>query len=216
MGYRKVTLSVGEYYHVFTKSIAGYEIFRNDHEYERMLAVLRFYQSAKKGIKFSWSLKDRLTFYKDATYKSHGRVQIIAYCLMPTHVHLFLRQVTENGITEYMRLALNSYARYFNVKTKRHGPLWESRFVSARVGTDAQAFHLTRYIHLNPVSAGLVESANRWKHSSIHEYLDRSKTNGFCEFREIVPAPPAQYKKFVDDRQDYQHQLQLIKKCMFD
>lgn len=216
MGYRKTILSVGEYYHVFTKSIAGYEIFRNEHEYDRMLAILRFYQSAKKGVKFSWSLNQSLTFYKNAPHESHNHVQVIAYCLMPTHVHLFLRQLTENGISQYMRFALNSYARYFNVKTKRHGPLWESRFACVRVETDAQALHLTRYIHLNPVSAGLAGQADRWKYSSIHEYLHRLAENGFCEFKDIISTFPDAYKEFVNDRRDYQRELQLIKKCLLD
>jgi putative transposase len=216
MGYRKTILSVGECYHVFTKSIAGYEIFRNEGEYDRMLAILQFYQSSKKGTKFSWLLNPSLTFYKSALVQSHKRVQMIAYCLMPTHIHLFLRQLAQNGISEYMRFALNSYARHFNEKTKRHGPLWESRFACVRVETNAQALHLTRYIHLNPVSAGLVKQADQWKYSSIHEYLNSLDGQGLCEFKDIISTLPDSYKKFVDDRQNYQQELQWIKKCLFD
>ena len=55
-------------------------------------------------------------------------VEIIAYCIMPTHFHLVVKQLKEDGISFFIQQILNSYSRYFNIKTKRKGPLWEGRF----------------------------------------------------------------------------------------
>ncbi len=76
---------------------------------------------------------------------------------MPTHIHLILKQLKEDGISAYMSKILNSYTCYFNRRTKRKGPLWESRFKRVEVTSDEQLLHLTRYIHLNPVTAHIVE-----------------------------------------------------------
>ena len=70
-----------------------------------------------------------------------------------------------------MRRLLNSYTRYFNEKIKRKGPLWEGRFKKVLVNSDEQLLHLTRYVHLNPVSAGIVEKPEDWPCSSYREYI---------------------------------------------
>ena len=72
---------------------------------------------------------------------------------------------------------LNSYSRYFNTKQKRKGPLWEGRFENVLIKTDEQLLHLTRYIHLNPVTAYLVDQAKDWQASSYNEYLENSDFN---------------------------------------
>jgi putative transposase len=76
---------------------------------------------------------------------------------MPTHIHLVLRQLKDGGISKFMSNILNSYSRYFNIKHNRKGPLWEGRFRKVLVGSDEQLLHLTRYVHLNPVTACLVD-----------------------------------------------------------
>ncbi|MFH1855789.1 MAG: transposase [Candidatus Omnitrophota bacterium] len=83
----------GHVYHVFSKSIANFKIFNNEADYSRIV------EDKEKAI------------------------EIIAYCLMPTHLHLMLKQLKDNAISDFMRKLLNSYSRYFNVKYKRKGTL---------------------------------------------------------------------------------------------
>lgn len=215
MGRRKVVLVRNHYYHVFTRSIAEYQVFRTDREYKRMLDALRFYRNHQPGVRFSWWLNQALKKYTTMQTNT-PRIQVLAYCLMPTHIHLFLQQIEKNGISEFMRLVLNSYAKYFNIRTKRRGPLWESKFKNVRVETDEQALHLTRYIHLNPVSAGLVPNAEDWQFSSYGEYLGNHKAEAFCEFEHVLNIVPEQYRKFVDDRKDEQRHLQILKANLLD
>ena len=214
MGYRKVPLANGCHYHVFNKSIAGFEIFRYREEYLRMLQTLRFYRTALKGESYSLALRDKYLYAPEV----HGpeRVRVLAYCIMPTHVHLFLEQITSDGIADFMRYATGGYTKYFNLRAKRKGPLWESRFESRLVKTDIYALHLARYIHLNPTSAGLANKPNDWEFSSYHEYLEQSQDKHFCEFKHAINASPETIRKFTEDREDYQRSLQIIKSLILE
>lgn len=144
-------------------------------------------------------------------------VEIIAYCIMPNHIHLLLEQIEENGISKYMNNILNSYSRYFNTKYERKGPLWESRFKNVMVLTDEQLIHLTRYIHLNPVTASLVNKPEDWQFSSYKEYIGKIETDKFiCKFDDYIDVSPSIYADFVENNIDYQKELAMIKNAIFD
>jgi putative transposase len=202
-------------FHVFTKSIADYIIFRSDEDYRRMLELFKFYMFERKN-SFSnyWRMPDNK---KELEYKGKKIVKIIAYCLMPTHIHLIISNEIEKGIVLFMKNLLDSYSKYFNLKVKRKGPLWESRYKTVLVETDEQLLHLTRYIHLNPVTAYLINKPEEWKFSSYLEYLgeinDREKISEYEEFLEINPKD---YKIFVENRISYQRELNKIKKLTFE
>jgi putative transposase len=215
MGRRKEPLVTGGYYHVYNKSIAEFEIFRFRDEYVRMRETLCFYRTSSPRINYSTALK---LVDGPESPKHHGaeRVRLIAYCLMPTHFHLLVEQLAKNGVYELLKYLLGSYARYFNVKTRRKGPLWQSRFEARPVETDEDLLHMTRYIHLNPTSAELVKRPEDWEFSSYHEYLGVSKTPQYCKFKKNVSLTPDAYRKFAEDRIDYQRSLQIIKKHLLD
>lgn len=212
---RKVPLVKGGYYHIYSKSIAEFEIFRFRDEYVRMRETFRFYRTAIRRMSYSAAMK-----FVDGPEapQHHGpeRFRLIAYCIMPTHFHLLVEQRTQNGISEFSRLSLESYTHFFNKKSRRKGPLWQSRFESRKVETDEDLLHMTRYIHLNPASAGLVKRPEDWEFSSYHEYLRSPKTPPLCDFKKNVPLTSAAYKKFADDRIDYQRSLQIIKAHLLD
>ena len=211
---RKVPLANGSFYHAFNRSIAGFEIFRFREEYQRMTEAMRFYRTSVQGQSFS--LVSRSERLGDPGLHGPARVRVIAYCLMPTHIHLFLEQLKESGVEEYMRYVTGGYAMYFNQRAERKGPLWESRFQVRCVETDSYALHLSRYIHLNPTSAGLVEKAEDWEFSSYQEHLGISKDETLCDFRKILSLSPEVVRKFTQDRTDYQRSLQILKAYLFD
>jgi putative transposase len=136
---------------------------------------------------------------------------------MPTHLHLVLKQLRAHGISQYIGRLLNSYSRYFNKRYERKGPLWESRFQSLLVESDEQLLHLTRYLHLNPVTAGLVESPETWEYSSYREYLGLvSKEEGACNYSGLLEIGPLAYQRFVCNRIDYQRKLARIKNLLIE
>jgi len=214
MGRRKVALANGCHYHVFNKSIAGFEIFRSRDEFLRMREVLRFYRTAFAGRCFSQAVSLGKTRATD--FHGPARCRVIAYCVMPTHLHLFLEQLTTDGISDYMRSVMHSYGSFFNLRMNRRGPLWESRFKCVMVTEDAHALHLARYIHLNPTSAGLSKRPEDWEFSSYHEYLHLLQGEGFCEFKQLMSFSPENFRHFTEQRAEYQKSLQTIKYLLLD
>jgi putative transposase len=128
-----------------------------------------------------------------------------------------MQQLREKGILRYMILLLNSYGHYFNKKYKRKGPLWESRFQNVLVDSDDQLLHLTRYVHLNPVTAELTNSPEAWAYSSYREYLGLVTPEAkLCDHSGMLEVKPLDYQRFVCNRIDYQRQLAWIKNLLIE
>lgn len=180
--------------------------------------AMRFYQIEKPPAKFSTFLSLKITqqfgfekYFEKFFLEGKKLVNIIAYCLMPTHPHFILQQLVDNGISIYMNRVLNSYSRYFNTLYKRKGPLWESRFKHILVDKDEQLIHLSRYIHSNPTTAGLVKKPEDWQYSSYREYIGKKEPDGLINHEGLLDITPKSYQKFVNDRIDYQKKLAIIK-----
>lgn len=221
MPIRIVPIVTDEVHHVFSKSIAGFRVFRDDREYERMRKVLKFYTKENPPLKFSafLELKNKNDFQqrKISDNDNDDLVKIIAYCLMPTHLHLVLKQVKNDGISIFMRRVLNSYAKYFNIKIERKGPLWESRFKNSALRTDEILLHVTRYIHLNPVTAYLTDCPNDWAFSSYKEFLGQAEEDEkVCDFSELTDVKPKSYREFVGSNIDHQRKRAYIKKYFLE
>jgi len=214
---RRFPLVRGEVYHVFNKSIAGYRIFNNDTEFIRMKEVVSYYQWEVRETKFSRWRNTKNKGIVERNAKDDKLIDIIAYCVMPTHFHLILKQLKDKGISVFMSQISNSYTRYFNLKHKRKGPLWEKEFQNVLVSTDEQFLHLTRYIHLNPVTAFLADKPEDWPVSSYREFLEEVEDGEkICSFKNILDITPKQYKTFVDDRISYQRGLGKIKHLILE
>lgn len=215
---RKHNLTTGQTYHIFSRSIAGYVIFNSDGEYSRMLDVFEYYVNERPSLSISRYLalsdeaqRERLEMDKN----SERLVDIIAYCIMPTHIHLVLKQLKDKGIVLYMKNILNSYSRYFNTKHIRKGPLWEGRFKSVLIEKQEYLQHLTRYVHLNPVTSKLTENPSNWKYSSYNEYLNDDPEK-LCRYADMLEIDAQQYKTFVEDRIAYQQELHQIKSMLLE
>ncbi len=215
MPIRNAPLVNHEIYHIYNKSIAGFKIFNTTTDYNRMLSELDFYSLENPPCKFSEYENMKIILpsdYFDISDNLTKLVEILAFCIMPTHIHLILKQLIEGGISEFMQKILLSYSKYFNLKHNRKGPLWESRFKNILVNTDEQFLHLTRYIHLNPVTAHLVEKPEDWQYSSYAEYLTRTNHKNLCnDYSRHLNMNIAAYKKFVNDHIGYQRELAQIK-----
>ena len=218
---RRETLANEECYHIFSRSIAQYKIFNNEHDYLRVIDLIKFYRFSDLECSYSYFLS-RSSIIQKAIMAKHEKnspvlVDIIAYSLMPTHIHLILKQIADKGISIFMSNLLNSYTRFFNIKHGRKGPLWEQRFQNKLIKNDYQLLHVSRYLHLNATTAGLAEKPEEWKYSSYYEYIAPDTSNdSFCKFRDLIDLKPNQYKKFVKDQISYQKDLAKIKHLLID
>lgn len=146
--------------------------------------------------------KDRLTYLsilKEIKQKHH--LLLYTYCLMSNHVHLHL----ETGSIEIgrsMKLINMRYAVYFNKKYQLIGHLFQDRYYSELVENDAYNLEISKYIHLNPVRANIVDNPLDYPWSSYGAYLskrdddlvDKSKILGYFQ-----NSSPSMYRKFVEE-----------------
>ena len=211
------------YYHVFNRGVNKRPIFKSKYEYNRFLLLLRFYNSVEYPVKFSKFAKlsvDQRKEIWNRLEKEKNHTDILAYCLMPNHFHLLLKQNSENGISKLLGNLQNSYARYFNIKNERIGPLFQGQFKAVKIDGEEQLLHVSRYIHLNPYSSAIVKDLNAlqsYTWSSLREYLDKTPYN-LCVKEDIfvIFKNRESYKNFVLDNADYQKELENIKHLTFD
>lgn len=213
MPYRIIPFVNGQYYHIYNRGSEKRSIFENQRDYQRFLKTLKYYQIEGPKPRFSCfpnPLCDKL----DETKKI---VEIIAYCLMPNHFHLLIRQNKENGITEFMSKLLNSYTKYYNTKHNRVGALLQGMFKAVLIESNEQLIHVSRYIHLNPIVSYLVKNLDQYNWSSYQEYI-KNNCKSFCSKNIILDQfkNPESYKEFVLDQVGYGLELELIKHQLVD
>jgi len=97
--------------------------------------------------------------------------RFFAYCLLSNHFHLLMR-TDSISLSRVMHFVLAAYARHFNLKFSRQGHVFENRFKSFPCTDDRYFLACLRYIHLNPVKAGIVQEPGEWKWSGHRELSD--------------------------------------------
>ena len=182
MPQRDIQFSTGDHYHLYNRGNNRERIFFERENYLFFLRRLRQYLLPI--------------------------LEVVAYCLMPTHYHLVV-QIKTNKTSEVlktsevsramMRFSV-SYTKAMNKRYDRVGALFQGAFQAKRVDSDAYLAHLSRYIHLNPMLAGYGSSPEEWEFSSYAEYL--GLRDGSLPVPEIVLAQfPSReaYQAFVED-----------------
>ena len=140
----------GGFYHLYNRGVNRGEIFFEEKNYLYFLSRVK---------KYLFPVMD-----------------LIAYCLMPTHYHLlvFGDETSEvfktSEVSRAMMKLSVSYTKAINLHYDRVGPLFQGAFQAKLVDTDAYLWQVVGYIHLNPVEAGLVKAPEDWKYSSYHIY----------------------------------------------
>jgi putative transposase len=132
-------------YHIIVRGINQQDIFHEDSDFAKYLGAVK-----KLGAECG--------------------ITVLGYCLMSNHAHLLLM---ENGynISDYMKRLGSNYAQWYNRKYERRGPLFQDRFRSECVEDEAYLLAVIRYIHNNPVRAGIVSSPEKYRWSSGASYL---------------------------------------------
>jgi len=205
---RNIPLVTNKIYHILNRGTGAIPIFKKKFDYLKFLKSLFYYQNTNPP-------NQRQKIIQEMQQKQDFLVKIIAFCLMPNHFHLLLKQQKNNGIVRFISLIQNSYSRYFNLKYQRKGGVFEGRFKAIRIETEAQLLHLSRYIHLNPHSSYLTKTLDQlflYPYSSLPEYLGKSDKS--LSQKEIILAhfpSKISYRKFIEDQADYQRSLEEIK-----
>lgn len=166
------------FYHVTSRGNEQKDVFRNRRDREQFLSYL---QSATERY--------------DAV--------IHAYCLMSNHYHL-LMETPSGNLSQIMRHINGAYTTYFNVKRKRAGHLFQGRYKAILVEADKYAVELSRYIHLNPVRAGMAAKPEEYEWSSYRHLLGMVETPAWLTTSFILGyfggnGARDKYREFVND-----------------
>jgi REP element-mobilizing transposase RayT len=136
--------------------------------------------------------------------KNRKPFRIFTYCLMPNHFHLLL-EAGETPVAVVLQRLLTGYTQYFNRTYKHKGHLLQGRYKSIICDKDSYLLELNRYIHLNPVRAGLVKTPAGWKWSGYGEYIDKRQKRlvtvepVLSQFGKNATGAVKRYVAFVND-----------------
>lgn len=179
---RTTSLVPGCFFHVYNRGHNCERIFFEEENYAFFLRRFREHVASEVGL-------------------------VAAYVLMPSHFHFVVKLQTD-GFSRAMQNFQISYTKAINTRFRRVGSAFQGAFQAKQVETDEYLLHLSRYLHLNPVSAGMVRMAEEWAYSSYREYVGLRE--GTLPHPEIVLRQFAndssiaqlQYRKFVESYQE--------------
>ena len=207
------------YYHIYNRGVEKRIIFMDDQDYRVFLHLLKFYLSPPDPLVnhplTSLTGLDPVRLRPFTTLEKE--IDLYAYCLMPNHFHLLLKQITRDGITKLLIKVLTTYVMYFNKRYKRVGHLFQGTYKGVLIDSDAYLLHLSRYIHLNP--SGLtgsnpvtylyssysyylgIKNASWVKPKFILDYFQTNKNDLF------LPKKINSYKNFVEESEQNLQEL---------
>lgn len=190
----------GSFYHIYNRGVEKRKTFMDRRDHLRFLETLDFYRKSPVPMKLSDFRRGVVKLKKIENQTE--MVKIYCYCLMPNHFHLLVQQLTDGGISEFMRKMADSYTRYFNTKHKRVGSLFQGVFKAKLIETEEYLLHLSKYIHRN--SFPLDEWERRFYPYSSYRYYLSGEQHPFCDTDFISSYfsktnPKLTYQSFVEE-----------------
>ena len=212
MPYRRQQLVNDEIYHVVVRGIDDNLLFKDlDDHYRGIFSIYEFnntipveifkrrreIQAAKQKLKKGGHrMSPKLALTNDGREKL---IEILAFCFMPNHIHLLLKQLKDNGITRFMRKVGAGYGRYFNKKYNRKGYVFQNSFISVHVDNEEQLKTVFVYVHVNPTS--LIEP--KWKEKGIKnpkkaiKFLENYKWSSYQDYSNKKNFPSVTDREFI-------------------
>lgn len=170
-----ITYTTGQYYHLYNRGRSRLSICHNTEDFLNILTELKQYSR-----------------------KYH--ITIIAYCFLPNHYHLLVRQDDTPRASLLPQRVFNSYSKSYNLKYNHSGTIFEGPVKVKPVRDKLYLLHLCRYIHSNPVLHGFVQQVDDWHYSNYPEWVNtRSGSLVDRVFVETYFPTPAQYREFMAD-----------------
>jgi REP element-mobilizing transposase RayT len=160
----------GAYYHIMNRGLAYQDVFADRSDRELFLNLL------------------------SECHEMWG-IRVIAYCLLSNHYHLLI-QTPQGNLSRVMRHVDGLYTQHFNRRQKRDGPLFRGRYKAIVVDAEEYLMAVARYIHHNPVAAGLVRSPERYEWSSCRLYLEERRRPVWLDTDQLLGRfPPKDRRK---------------------
>jgi len=191
---RRTQFVNGEFYHVYNRGVEKRDIFIDEQDYFRAIHALYVFNDTNSHLHLAREIVRGPTSTISRETKPPQRdllVDIIAYCLMPNHYHLFLQQRQKDGIAKFMQKLGTGYTMYFNKRYERSGVLFQGKFKSILVNKEKYFLTLLNYMHLNPVD--LIQSD--WKEEGIknwqkvHKFLEEYRWSSYRDYIGIKNFP---------------------------
>lgn len=191
------------YYHVYNRGVEKRDIFLDDRDYRMFLYQIKYYL----GIPEKDDIKQNFRSLRNKVY-------LLAYCLMPNHYHLLVKQISKDGMTKLLRAVCTNYVTYFNTRYKRVGGLFQGKYKAAMVDKDEYFLHLSRYIHINPRELNRVgpywgsDPLRSYPYSSYNYYIQSTPPDWLNINELLAYFPLAQqhknhsYQEFVENRDE--------------
>jgi len=197
MSLRKFPLVSGEHYHIYSRGNGKRDIFHDKADYQRFIKLL-FIANSEENFRLS-EIKDPFSIERGNILVSIG-----AYCLMPNHFHILLRQESDGGISKFIQKVMTGYTMYYNKRYEKTGSLCEGKFKSQLLDTDNYLKYIFSYIHLNPVKLifsnwkkdGFIDKTQKsraltfleeYPYSSFHSYIETNKKESLILTKESFP-----------------------------
>lgn len=208
----------GEIYHIYNRGVEKRTIFTDDRDRLRFLKSLRVFNTTAPATNLH-----RSVFEVELQTRGKPLVEILTFCLMPNHYHCMLRQVAEDGITEFMRKLGTGYTNYFNLRNTRVGPLFQGVFKAVLLEKESHLTHLPHYIHLNPLDLSMPE----WRDGRVRNvakalsFLKQYRWSSLSDYLDAPQFPKIIEKSFlaeyVGDPQAFlMHMREWIQRPNFD
>jgi len=212
---RRDPFITGEYYHIYNRGVEKRKIFLCNKDYFRFLESMKEFNNAKPvySLFLHRELKRRGAL---DVQRLKELVEIVCYCLNPNHFHFILKQTVENGISEYMKRIGGGYTKYFNHHNQRSGFLFQGRFKSVHIKTNAQLLYLSAYVNKNRYIHGYGDDLD-WPFSSFQEYTGK-RNNGICNRNEIRNQfkSKSEYREFIQENALYMKEKKEDEKYLLE
>lgn len=222
---RKYPLVENEYYHIFNRGVDKRTIFLGEKDFQRFVISMNLLNDEQDGLMIKWRdyqknnpqraiLSDFLT---SDVRKRNPLVEIIAFSFLPNHYHYILRQIAEKGIERYMQKFGNSYTKYFNEKHQRSGALFQGKFKSTHIKSNAQLLRMSVYVNCNS-EIHKIHSARNYRWCSFSEYLGESSEK-LCSKRVILShfKDKEDYRKYaLENIRDFQESKEDEKSILLE
>lgn len=212
---RRTIFANGELYHIYNRGVEKRIIFLDGQDYLRAIHALYVFNDKDHHVHLTRSIgphgekardvRGRTSYNRIQKKKREKLVDIIAFCLMPNHYHLLLKQMREGGISKFMQKLGTGYTMYFNERYERNGVLLQGKFKSIFVSKEQYFSNLLNYIHLNPVD--LIEP--NWKEEGIanwpkvRKFLRDYRWSSYKDYIGIKNFPSVISEEALDKYNDY-------------